>query len=309
MVSIGLLFLATFLGELRLLGYHRFFKFHHFLGMTTFYIVLLHFVSAIFEKFKWGKNLTITDYLGTNFSDKWMIALSIGSIAFYLIIIIGATSAYSVMRKIGYKRWKLIHFLSYLTLGFVFWHSIFLGTEFNHSDFKLYYFIVTVFIFSALLGLLTLRIAKVKFDTTHKKLGFAILIVIISGLITYSSVRVKTYAEELALLSSHDSEVFSQIEELTNSNAEIENLNLQLQEQIDKIKELSGTTSVAIGKAKSMGIQTTIDQPQAKPTSEEVPEELPIVKTLDPIIEEPINHTEDDDRYEEDDDGRRKPIR
>lgn len=200
MVSIILLFAVVLIGEFRLLGYHRFFKFHHFLGITTFYVVMLHFVSAIFDKFKWGKTLGIVDYLGTNFSDKWMIALSVGALAFYLIVLIGVTSAYSVMRKIGYRKWKLTHFLSYLTLIFAFGHSIVLGTDFNHSGFKLVVFPAAIFIFTMLLGLLCLRILKVKFDTAKKMAAFLVLVFIISSSSAYGFTRLKQSIEEAAVI-------------------------------------------------------------------------------------------------------------
>jgi DMSO/TMAO reductase YedYZ heme-binding membrane subunit len=292
LISILLLFTVVLLGELRLIGYHRFFKFHHFLGISTFYIILLHFISAIFEKFKWGKNLSIIDYLGTNFSDIWMIALSIGAIAFYLIILIGITSTYSVMRKIGYRKWKLTHFVSYIILLFAFFHSIILGTDFKHSGYSIIVFPVSTFIFTLLLSLLALRIGKIKFDTRKKTAGLLLIILPWSASLAYFSTRLNIYAEELDILNKQNFEIIYQIEDLTNANANIEKINSQIRAEIDNFKKMSATLSQKIKNYKSVVTETPIILP--------IPEPEPIIE---PEIQtqppEPYNNIENDDRYEQ----------
>ncbi|RME77940.1 hypothetical protein D6774_02910 [Candidatus Woesearchaeota archaeon] len=137
LVSFFFLFATVFLGELRLLRKVKadlaIFKYHVPFAIASFYLSLLHGISAVADNYKWGKGLHISDYLGFNFSDKWLALLSLGVLAFYLLILISITSRKRVIQFIGYKRWKKIHYLSYPLFIIAFIHSVGLGTDLKVS--------------------------------------------------------------------------------------------------------------------------------------------------------------------------------
>lgn len=137
LLSFLALFITVLLGEIRLLhkvkGDFVLFKFHKPIAIFSGFLILLHFISAAFDKFKWGKSLSFVQYLGFSFSDKWLVLLSLGTLAFYLVLLVAFTSAQKSMEFMGFKRWKLIHFLSYASFAIAFIHSINLGTDLKVS--------------------------------------------------------------------------------------------------------------------------------------------------------------------------------
>ena len=137
LLSYAALLVTVVLGEWRLLminkGRFKLFKYHKPVAIFALTLVALHFISAAFDKFKWGKGLSFAQYLGFSFSDKWLILLSLGTLAFYLMILVSVTSATKAIQKIGFKRWKLIHYLSYASLAIAYVHSVNLGTDLKTS--------------------------------------------------------------------------------------------------------------------------------------------------------------------------------
>jgi DMSO/TMAO reductase YedYZ heme-binding membrane subunit len=301
MLSILALFVVIFLGELKLLGINRFVKIHHLLGMTAFFLVFLHFISAIFEKSQWGINLSFVDHLGVNYSDKWMIFLSIGSLAFYLMILVSVTSAYSVMAKIGYKKWRLIHYISYLTLIFAFSHSIILGTEFNHSEWSTVYMSIEAFVFSTLLALFALRIGKVKFEERNKTIGFLVMIFIMSGGVAYAAVSLKTYSNEVALLKAQGKSIISKISDMEKINSDMADLNTQARKQIDDIKSMSANVLKMIDNARAAyaAAQAQAEAAEAAQAAAEKPQ----IQVEEPEVfpeEETNNNYYENGEYEDD---------
>jgi len=137
LLSFLTLFLTVALGEIRLLhkvkGDFALFKYHKPIAIFAAYLILLHFISAAFDRFKWGVNLNFLQYLGFSFSDKWLILLSLGTISYYLVLIVSVTSANKSMRILGFKKWKIVHFLSYAAFVVAYIHSINLGTDLKSS--------------------------------------------------------------------------------------------------------------------------------------------------------------------------------
>lgn len=167
-------------GETRMLGLRIGAKFHIPSGVFTAYLALLHGLSALFDKFMWGKNLHVLDYLGFNFSDKWLSFMSLGVIAFYLIIIISITSAQSVPAKMGFKKWKLIHYISYFVYFLVFLHAIILGTDLKQGNFK--YFFLGLFLFFFLFSTVLLVVRLIKsFFMDKSEILIMILIVFLAS--------------------------------------------------------------------------------------------------------------------------------
>ncbi|MBI2572811.1 ferric reductase-like transmembrane domain-containing protein [Candidatus Woesearchaeota archaeon] len=135
LISFLLLFLTVLIGEARVMTQIKanftLFRFHVPFAIGSMFLVLLHGIAALTDNFKWGKGLSWVQYLGFSFSDKWVTLLSLGTLSFYLILIVGITSNKRMIQTMGYKTWKRVHYLSYISfiLGFV--HAFFLGTDFK----------------------------------------------------------------------------------------------------------------------------------------------------------------------------------
>jgi DMSO/TMAO reductase YedYZ heme-binding membrane subunit len=191
-------FLVVLLGELRLThkvkGEFTLFKFHKPLAIFSVFLVLLHLISALFDKYKWGVYLNFSQYLGFSFGDKWLIYLSLGTLAFYLFLIIGASSANKSMQILGFKKWKLIHFLSYVAFATSYIHAVNLGTDLKTSVFASILHPVVVLMFILVTGLLLLRMLN-SFGVFEDQLEINITGVLIIVLIL-GSVFVMTAALE-----------------------------------------------------------------------------------------------------------------
>jgi methionine sulfoxide reductase heme-binding subunit len=137
LLSYAFLFAAVLIGEIRALAIKKsdfpLFRLHKPIAIFAVYLVLLHFVSAFADNYKWGKQLRWTDYLGVSFSDKWLTLLSFGVLAFYLMVLVSATSATRSMQWLGCGRWKAVHYLSYAAYFIAYVHSVNLGTDVKTS--------------------------------------------------------------------------------------------------------------------------------------------------------------------------------
>jgi sulfoxide reductase heme-binding subunit YedZ len=133
LLAFGFLFLTVLVGELRLLTKIKadftLFKYHTPFGIASLYLVMLHFIAALADNYKWGPSITIVQYLGFSFSDHWLVLLSLGTLTFYVMIIVAFTSATRAIQFVGYKRWKLIHYLGYATFIVAYIHAVNLGTD------------------------------------------------------------------------------------------------------------------------------------------------------------------------------------
>jgi methionine sulfoxide reductase heme-binding subunit len=162
LLSYIFLLLSVVLGELRLLtkGKSDFwpFRYHHAISAFSILMILCHFIAAFADNFKWGKQLRFWQYLGLSFSDKWLASLSLGILAFYLLVLVGIASATKGARAIGFNRWKLIHYLSYVAYFIAYLHAVNLGTDIKTSS--LHTVLSPMIVFSAItvLGLLITRI-------------------------------------------------------------------------------------------------------------------------------------------------------
>ncbi len=192
------LFAVVLLGELRLLAKDKstvtLFRYHKPLGIFAAYLVFLHLISALADNYKWGKSYTFVQYLGFSFSDKWLVFLSFGALAFYLMLLLGMTSATPSIRKIGFRNWKLIHFLSYVAFFIAYIHSVNLGTDLNHSIISSWLMPIFIMMFILVLGLLLTRIINhfpVFEDQIEVNLGaiLVIIMIVVASLIAAQYVR------------------------------------------------------------------------------------------------------------------------
>lgn len=195
LISFFFLFATIVLGELRLLSFvkadFKLFKYHVPISVFTLFLVLLHFISAVFDKFKWGTNLAFTDFLGFSFSDKWLTLLSLGTLAFYLLIIVGMTSMKKSIRMLGFKKWKLVHFLSYATFATAYFHTVNLGTDIKYSVLSVFLKPAVMFCFWFVVALLIVRALKsfdLFTDQAEITLTSAFFVILIVGGIFVSSV-------------------------------------------------------------------------------------------------------------------------
>lgn len=231
-------FLVVMLGEIRMnhkvKGEFALFRFHKPLAIFSTFLVLLHFISAIFDKYKWGIYLKFTDYLGFSFGDKWLIYLSLGTIAFYLFLLIGASSANKSMQILGFKKWKLVHYGSYLAFITAYIHAINLGTDLKTSVFAsvLHPLATTMFLLvTALLLLRMINSFNIFEDQMEINLTGAFIIIVVlcsTFLITFTLES----QEELNILRQKTSILESEIsyQEIVYNNltADINNMNTQM---------------------------------------------------------------------------------
>jgi|GEM_PF-2545383 DMSO/TMAO reductase YedYZ heme-binding membrane subunit len=280
------LFLLVVLGEFKLLGFKRLFRFHCTAGIITAYLVLLHFISAVFDKFKWGKNLVFSDFLGFNFSDKYLTFVSIGTLAFYLILLISVTSSRMSMSKLGFKRWKLVHYLSYVVLAAVFVHSMALGTDLKTSALRAYIFPFVVFSFSFAAGILLLRSFKGALSQRKWMVLFILLILLISAGVAYSANLLRMNAEKTASLKLEKDRLVYDLAVIQAKNADLNRMVYYLESQIN------------LSVNRSERISRLIDEIRLNITRENVTENI----TQPPPVIPPDDEWEDDEEEEEEED-------
>ena len=94
------------------------------LGVSAFYFAFLHFCVAFFEQLGGFGGLAFL-------SNNYVIALSLSATALVILSLLAATSFDSVVKKMKFKRWKLLHRLVYLAGICILIHAAMLGTHFQ----------------------------------------------------------------------------------------------------------------------------------------------------------------------------------
>jgi methionine sulfoxide reductase heme-binding subunit len=162
LLSYLFLFVSIALGELRLLTKGRsefaIFSFHKPASIFAVFLVAAHFIAAFADDYKWGKQLTFVQYLGFSFSDKWLAYLSLGVLAFYLMLLVSLTCSGRPMRSLGFRGWKLVHYLSYAAYAMAYVHAVTLGTDIKTSALSPVLHPLIVLSFAVVCGLLAARI-------------------------------------------------------------------------------------------------------------------------------------------------------
>lgn len=228
-------FLVVILGEIRLShkvkGEFDLFKFHKPLAIFSTFIVLLHGISAVFDKYKWGVYLNFTDFLGFSFGDKWLIYLSLGTLAFYLFLIIGATSANKGMQILGFKKWKVVHYSSYIAFIIAYIHAVNLGTDLKTSVFAPVLHPVATTMFLLVIALFILRMLN-SFDIFEDQLeinltGVLVIVLVLGSVfIMTSTLESATRIDELSQKANVlQSEISYQESTISALSGEIININ------------------------------------------------------------------------------------
>ena len=185
------LFASVAMGEIRLLtkGKSDFkaFKYHPAISAFAIFLVLTHFTSAVLDNYKWERQVSLTQYLGFSFSDKWLALLSFGTLAFYLMVLVGFTSSHKNIKLLGFHKWKFVHYASYIAFFLAFVHAVKLGTDMKTSALHYILYPLTAFSMILVAGLLVTRIFNgfVKFpDQIEVALtaAFFILLLLLSAI-------------------------------------------------------------------------------------------------------------------------------
>ncbi len=111
---------------------------HRALGIAFSLAVLVHILSLLFDHFitfnvwqilvPWLSDYRSTHWLGLNVGSVYV---AMGIIAMYLTVAITITSLVWVEKKP--VLWRLVHYLSYVTLFLVFVHALYTGTDMAHG--------------------------------------------------------------------------------------------------------------------------------------------------------------------------------
>ncbi|MEI7683344.1 MAG: hypothetical protein WCJ24_03555 [Candidatus Saccharibacteria bacterium] len=111
---------------------------HRALGIVFGVSALMHIVGLLFDHFvpfsimqllvPWLSHYKPLTLLGVHLGSLYV---AFGVLAFYGALLVVVTSLVWVEKKPAL--WKLIHLLSYLIIGFVFVHALYLGTDLAHG--------------------------------------------------------------------------------------------------------------------------------------------------------------------------------
>lgn len=122
---------------------------HRALGIVFGISIGAHVISLLFDSFL---KITIIEALVPWVSDYRPVTilgipvgslyLALGIIAFYLSLAIVVTSLLFIAKKPYF--WKIIHLTSYAVLALVFFHALYIGTDFAHGWLRVLWIIVGI---------------------------------------------------------------------------------------------------------------------------------------------------------------------
>ncbi|RMF05304.1 hypothetical protein D6764_05035 [Candidatus Woesearchaeota archaeon] len=254
--SFVVLFLVVILGELRVLsvnkGKFKIFRFHKPLGILAVFLVFTHFLAAVLDNYKWGAQISLSDYLGFSFSDKWLVFLSFGAWAFYFMLLVGFSSAKKSMQMLRFRRWKMVHYFSYVSLVFAYIHSVNLGTDIKHATFSplLSVLFQTMFLLATAL-LLTRFVKSLKLLNDQQEVALAAIFFVlllfgaVFGYLSFHnredraaslSLAVANYPNELSRIQSHIAVLAQNNQNLTAAISLMNDSLSKLSSQIEVVK-------------------------------------------------------------------------
>ena len=108
---------------------------HRALGIVLGISLLLHMVGLLFDKFVPFSILNLLVPWSSNYKPVTLFGFQLGSLnialgvlAFYILVLITVTSLLAI-KDTKPRLWKFSHLLSYVVMVFVFFHSLYLGTD------------------------------------------------------------------------------------------------------------------------------------------------------------------------------------
>ncbi len=100
------------------------FDMHQFLSVTSLVLVSVHAGSLLFDGFL---NFTPLDVLVPFVSPYQPAAIGVGIIAAWLCAI--TTASFWMRSRIGQKRWRTLHYITFLAYAAGLWHGLAAGTD------------------------------------------------------------------------------------------------------------------------------------------------------------------------------------
>jgi len=126
---------------------------HNTIAFTGILFTLLHLSTLLFNKYI---HFSLADVFIPFWSSYQTLGNTLGIFAFYTMAIMTFTSTPAIMKRLGYRMWKLIHYLAFLCYLVALYHSVVLGTDSGNVIISTLY-IVTGFI---IVSLIALRLKK-----------------------------------------------------------------------------------------------------------------------------------------------------
>lgn len=109
---------------------------HKNIGIYAMLVIFLHPLLMVLFYLSNGIHL-----INLNFNTSFEIAVKLGTTAFSFFLIIWLSSA--ILRtRLGFRSWKVLHFISYLIFPFVFIHALQIGYTVQFTDYKYIWYLL-----------------------------------------------------------------------------------------------------------------------------------------------------------------------
>jgi predicted ferric reductase len=162
MVAYGLLWLSMVLGLIITNKLARVwpggpiaFDLHQFASLIGLAFALFHALILMGDKYiNYDLAQVLVPFNSSGYKPVWV---GLGQIGLYLLAIVGLS--FYVRKRLGNRRWRLIHYFSFLTFALALLHGIFAGTDSTVLAIQIFYWATG----AALLFLLVYRILVTKF--------------------------------------------------------------------------------------------------------------------------------------------------
>lgn len=120
---------------------------HKTIGIYGFLLILMHPIFILFSYSESIRFLFVGDKLPSDEGfTEFDQSVILGRIALYILAFVWITSAI-LRKKLGFRPWKYLHYLSYLIPPIVFAHASAIGSQINSSDGIQFYFYFLVAIY------------------------------------------------------------------------------------------------------------------------------------------------------------------
>ena len=113
----------------RRLGMDRLTRWHRWVGFTLFWTVLTHATLIVLGYARLDDAPVLKTFLGL----AGVVASLLGMLAATIIVLIGATSARFLRRRLSYEAWHALHMAVYLAILLALFHQALEGTTFTSS--------------------------------------------------------------------------------------------------------------------------------------------------------------------------------
>ena len=131
------------------------FDLHQFASLMGLAFALFHALILMGDKYiNYDLAQVLVPFNSSGYKPVWV---GLGQIGFYLLAIVGLS--FYVRKRLGHRRWRLIHYLSFLTFALTLLHGIFAGTYTGVLALRVFYWVTG----ASLLFLLIYRILITKF--------------------------------------------------------------------------------------------------------------------------------------------------